>query len=121
MESSRRDLSNDMAEHRPTLENNKNTYRQRFGFTDPKQVRHSPKRGFVFTVVLTLLVYLMGAQNLSCKKAKRNISVDMALGRPKLALWGTGGNGLHSAPHRELRTQIPKEFTTFSSQVINPR
>jgi len=34
MESSRRDLLNDMAEHRPTLKNNQNTYHPpRFGFT----------------------------------------------------------------------------------------
>jgi len=45
MESSRRDLWSDMAEHRRILENNQNTYQPRFGFTP-----HSPKRGFVFNV-----------------------------------------------------------------------
>jgi len=33
MESSRRDLSNDVAEHGPILKNNQNTYHSRFGFT----------------------------------------------------------------------------------------
>jgi len=33
MESSRRDLSIDMAEHRLILKNNQNTYQPRFGFT----------------------------------------------------------------------------------------
>jgi len=33
MESSRRDLLNDMTEQRPILENNQNTYRSRFRFT----------------------------------------------------------------------------------------
>jgi len=49
MESSRRDLLKDMAEHRPILKSNQNTYHPRFG-SHPKQVQHSPKRGFVFTV-----------------------------------------------------------------------
>jgi len=55
MESSRRDLSNDMAEQRPILKNNQNTgtYHLRFGFT-PLQVEHSPKRGFIFTVLVIL-------------------------------------------------------------------
>jgi len=49
MESSRRDLSNDMTEHKPSLKNNQNTYYPRFGFT--------PKTGMVFpnTGVLFLL------------------------------------------------------------------
>jgi len=33
MESSRRDLLNDMAEHRPILKNNQNTYYPRFSST----------------------------------------------------------------------------------------
>jgi len=33
MESSRRDLLNDMAEHRPTLKNNQNTYHPRFSLS----------------------------------------------------------------------------------------
>jgi len=33
MESSRRDLPNDMAEHRSILKNNQNTFLTRFGFT----------------------------------------------------------------------------------------
>ena len=49
MESSRRDLLNDMAEHRPILKNNQNTYHPRFAFT-PKTGIAFPKRGFVFTV-----------------------------------------------------------------------
>jgi len=49
MESSRRDLSNDVAEHRHTLKNNQNTYYPRFSFIpNPKQVQHSQKRVFCF-------------------------------------------------------------------------
>jgi len=52
MESSRRDLLNDMAEHRPILKDNQNMYDPRFGFT-PKTgtVQHSLKRRFVSTVM----------------------------------------------------------------------
>jgi len=49
MESSRRDLFNNMAEHRFITKNNQNAYHPSFGF--PKQVKLSPKRGFVFTVL----------------------------------------------------------------------
>jgi len=49
MESSRQDLSNDMAERRPTLKNNQNALHPRFDFT--------PKTGIAFpkTWVLFLL------------------------------------------------------------------
>ena len=49
MERSRRDLLNDMAEHRPILKNNQNTYHPRFGST-PKTSIAFPK-----TLVLFLL------------------------------------------------------------------
>jgi len=47
MESSRRDLLNDMAEHRPNLKNNQNTYHPSFGFTT--------KKGIAFLEVATEL------------------------------------------------------------------
>jgi len=47
MESSRRDLSNDMAEHRSILKNNQTTYHPRFGFT-PKTSIAFPKTRFCF-------------------------------------------------------------------------
>jgi len=47
MESSRQDLLNDMAEHKPILKNNQNTYHPRFGFI-PKTVIAFPKTGFCF-------------------------------------------------------------------------
>ena len=47
IESSRRDLLTDVAEHGPIFQNNPNTFNPRFGFT-PKT--GMPKRGFVFTV-----------------------------------------------------------------------
>jgi len=47
MESSRRELLNDVAEHRPILKNNQNTYHTRFGFT-PETGTASPKRRFYF-------------------------------------------------------------------------
>ena len=40
-------LSNDVAEHRPSLKNNQNTYHPRFGFT-PKRGKGFPKTGFFF-------------------------------------------------------------------------
>jgi len=43
MENSRRDLFNDMAEHRPTLKNNQN-YHPRFGF--------APKTGVAFPKIV---------------------------------------------------------------------
>jgi len=50
MESSRRDLSIDMAEHRPILKNNQNMYNRRFGFT-LKAGMAFPKTGFCFYCV----------------------------------------------------------------------
>jgi len=50
MESSRRDLSNDMAEHKPILKNNQNTHHPRFGFTPKTGVKKNQNGGFVFTV-----------------------------------------------------------------------
>jgi len=47
MESSRRDLLNDTAEHMPILKNNQNTDHRRFGFT-PKTGIASPKTGVLF-------------------------------------------------------------------------
>ena len=47
MESSRRDLFNDMAQHTSTLKNNQNTYYFRFRFT-PKTGIASPKTGVLF-------------------------------------------------------------------------
>jgi len=47
MESSRRDLVNDMAENGPILKNNQNTFHPRFGFT-PKTGAASLKRGVPF-------------------------------------------------------------------------
>jgi len=47
VKSSRRDLSNDMAEHRPILKNNQNTYYPRFSFT-PKTGIAFPKKGVSF-------------------------------------------------------------------------
>ena len=49
MEISRRDLFNDMAEHRQILKNNQNTYHPRFSFTLKSSVAF-PEMGFVFTV-----------------------------------------------------------------------
>ena len=47
MESSRRDLSNDMAEHKPILKNNQNTYKPRYSFI-PKSGIAFPKTGECF-------------------------------------------------------------------------
>ena len=47
MESSRRDLWNDVADYRPILKNNQNTYHPSFDFT-PKQ-KYSQNGGFIFT------------------------------------------------------------------------
>jgi len=54
MESSRRDLLNDMVEHKAVLKNNQNTYQPLFGFT--------PKTGTVYprTGVLFLLWWRLG-------------------------------------------------------------
>jgi len=52
MESSRRDLLNDRAEHRPILKNNQNTYHHHFGFP-PKTGEAFPKTGFCFHCVLS--------------------------------------------------------------------
>ena len=51
MESSRRDLSNDMAEHWPILKNNQDT--THVLFSRPKQIWYSPKRVFCFKCVQT--------------------------------------------------------------------
>jgi len=50
MESSCRDLFNDMADLSPILKNNQNTYHPRFGFT-PKTGTALPKTGFCFYCV----------------------------------------------------------------------
>ena len=47
MESSRRDLSNSMTEHRLILKNNQNTNHARFGFTPITGIAF-PKTGFCF-------------------------------------------------------------------------
>ena len=47
MESSRRDLLNDMAEHTPILKNNQNTHHPRLGFTLKTGIAF-PKTGFFF-------------------------------------------------------------------------
>jgi len=47
MESSRRDLLNEMAEHRPILKNNQNTFHPRFGFTTKTGIAF-PQTGFWF-------------------------------------------------------------------------
>jgi len=47
MESSRRDLSNDMAEPMPILKNNQNTYHPRFGFSSETGIAFS-KAGVLF-------------------------------------------------------------------------
>jgi len=49
MESSRRDLLNDVAEHGSILKNNQNTNHPRFGFI-PKTGIAFPKTGFCFCV-----------------------------------------------------------------------
>jgi len=49
MESFRRDLSIDMAEHSPILKNNQITYHPRFGFT-PKTGIALPKMRFCFLI-----------------------------------------------------------------------
>jgi len=51
MESSRRDLLNDMAKHTSTLKNNQHTYYPRFSFT-PKTGIAFPKAAFDFSVNL---------------------------------------------------------------------
>ena len=53
MESSRRDLSNDIAEHRPNLTNNQNTNYPRFNFTLETGIEF-PKTG----VSLSLIFFL---------------------------------------------------------------
>jgi len=50
MESSRRDLSNDMAKHRPISKNNQNTCHPRFGFTSKTGIA-SPKTQVCFYYV----------------------------------------------------------------------
>ena len=48
MEGSHRDLLKDMAEHRPILKNNQNTYHPRLGFT-PKTRRSIPQNRVLFS------------------------------------------------------------------------
>jgi len=52
MESSRRDLWNDMDEHMPFLKNNQNTYHPRFGSTPKSGMAFPKKGGFVFSKIL---------------------------------------------------------------------
>jgi len=49
-ESCRQDLLNDMAEHRPILKNNQNSFDPRFGFT--------PKTGTAFTKTFVFAVQI---------------------------------------------------------------
>jgi len=51
MESSRRDLLNDLAEHRPIMKINQNTYHPRFSFT-PKTDKAFPKMGVFYFIFL---------------------------------------------------------------------
>jgi len=60
MESSRRDLLNDMTEHRSILKNYQNTYHPRFGFK-PKTGIAVPNRGFVLKIHC---VFLFNRHNL---------------------------------------------------------
>jgi len=55
MESSRRDHLDDMAEHRPILKNNQNTYCPRFTFI-PKAGIVFPKTGICFYCVSIVLI-----------------------------------------------------------------
>jgi len=48
MESSRRDLLNNMAEHRLILKNNQNTYQPRFDSTPKTGIIVIPKKGVLF-------------------------------------------------------------------------
>jgi len=59
MESSRRDLSNDMAEHRPILKNNRNTYHPRFVPPPPKKGKVFPKTAFCFYCEVKKSFYLI--------------------------------------------------------------
>jgi len=47
MKSSRRDLSNDVAEHTPILKNNQNTYNPHFSFTPSTDIAF-PETGVLF-------------------------------------------------------------------------
>jgi len=76
MESSRRDLLNDMTEHRLTLKNNQNKYHPRFGFT-PNTGTSSPKRGFVFTKNCHPEKNYFIKYALQSKKTKRNTTTKM--------------------------------------------
>ena len=53
MESSHRDLSHDMAEHRPILKNNRNTLYPRFSFK-PKTGIPFPKGVFLYCLTLVM-------------------------------------------------------------------
>jgi len=59
IKSSRRDLLNDMAQHRPILNNNQNTYHPRFGFT-PKTGIAFPKTGFCFEWIYSTAEHQIG-------------------------------------------------------------
>jgi len=71
MESSRRDLLSDMAEHRPLLKNNQNTYHLYFGFT-PKTGIPFPKKGLctVFTVIALLRLRSAWRRNMKHERWK---------------------------------------------------
>ena len=58
MESSRQDLSNDVAEHRPNLKNNQNKCHPRFGFTFKTGIA-SPKTGIWFLMKPYTYIYLL--------------------------------------------------------------
>jgi len=53
MESFRRDLSNDMAEHKPILKNSQNTFYPRFSFTPITDIA-LPKTGVLFLLCLQI-------------------------------------------------------------------
>jgi len=55
MESSRRDLSNDMAEHGPILKNSQNTYYRRLRFTPKAGHIAFPKTGVLFLLCSTFI------------------------------------------------------------------
>jgi len=65
MESSRRDLLNDMAEHRPILNNNQNTHYSRFSFT--------PKTGTAFPPGVW---FLLCAGDSFPRKIRQNVNDD---------------------------------------------
>jgi len=70
MESSRRDLSNDMAEHTPILENNQNTLHLCFGYFQPKTGIAFPK-----TKIMVLLWSLRTLMQLTPLNANNPLKV----------------------------------------------